>query len=227
MRKWKPSLQTMHRCKPLKLLHNQKGTFTLEASMIFPVIFLCTLFFLFTGLLIFHKVHVAYVTFSGSERLAHVWDNSYKDPFTGAFDPDQRDGLYWRWQEGNLLSLLRSQPASISIRTDSANEANSLTERKLQRLNEYFPPGMDGEIHLKNGWLEKKISVRLAQRFRLPVGLTGILGNTWEVEAETLIVDPVEYIRNLQLIQHYGSHFFQQSRVSQLFDQLTKGHNQS
>jgi hypothetical protein len=205
-------------CGKERFKKNEQGTFTLEASLIFPAIFICTLLLLFTSLFIFQKVYLSYVTLSASERLAYVWDNSHKEPFSGEFDPYHRDGLYWRWQEGSLLSLLHGQPNPFSVTTDQG-QASNLPEQKLSRLNEHIPQGITGELQLVNGWLEKKVNARLEQKYRLPLRLAELLGNESVREATAIIVDPVEYIRHLQLIQHYGAQFLQQGRVQQIFDQ--------
>src|SRR5699024_10636562 len=81
---------------------NEKGMFTLEASLIFPIIFVVTISLILFSLVFYQKVVVYQKANMIAERTAYTWDNSQKDFNTGSFAENQYssmdagDGLYWR-----------------------------------------------------------------------------------------------------------------------------------
>src|SRR5699024_12202435 len=91
-----------------KLKQREDGVFTLEATILFPIILIITMTFIFFSLVIYQKAMLTHSANTVAERLAFVWDNSYKDINSGEFDKyptfDGGDGLYWRTFDNQYLS---------------------------------------------------------------------------------------------------------------------------
>lgn len=78
----------------------------MEASLVFPILLLVIFVMLFFCLYIYQKSILVQVASTASERAAYSWDNSFKDPRTGAFAQGQRDSLYWRLKDDVMLGAL-------------------------------------------------------------------------------------------------------------------------
>lgn len=92
-----------------RLRNNQDGSFTIEASLLFPMLLIMTIALIFFCLIVFEKVVLHQRAQIIANRAAYVWDNSSKNITTGAFnkytsDPDSTDGLYWRLFGNQIFS---------------------------------------------------------------------------------------------------------------------------
>jgi hypothetical protein len=77
-------------------LKNENGSFTIEATFVYPLVLCCTLALLFISLWTYEMASLQQMSAITADRAAFIWDNSTKDPITGAFDIHENDGLYWR-----------------------------------------------------------------------------------------------------------------------------------
>jgi len=84
---------------------SEEGSFTLEASLVFPLILFCTVTLLFVGMYAYQNVFVQQIARTAAERLAFTWNNSHKDLITGNFTPSETDGLYWRLTHDSVTDL--------------------------------------------------------------------------------------------------------------------------
>ncbi|QGS68926.1 hypothetical protein CV093_12355 [Oceanobacillus sp. 143] len=105
-------------------MKDDDGAFTIEASLVFPILLMLTLSFILFAIVIYQQSVLHYSANTVAERVAFVWDNSDKDIDTGAFDKyttfDGGDGLYWRLTNDQYLSqfgidIFSSGGATIQI----------------------------------------------------------------------------------------------------------------
>ena len=119
-----------------RFTRNEQGTFTLEASLVFPAILFCTVTLLFVGMYAYQHVYMGQLARSAAEKLAFAWNNSHKDVTTGSFNPQETDSLYWRLTQDNVSDLFGllsgSGGASVSV---PANHVNGLVETKLAKAS--------------------------------------------------------------------------------------------
>ena len=110
-----------HRRFHCALLEMNKVRFTLEASLVFPAILICTVTLLFVGMYAYQHVYMGQLARSAAEKLAFTWNNSHKDVTTGSFNPQETDGLYWRLTQDNVSDLfgLLSGSGGASVCTSS------------------------------------------------------------------------------------------------------------
>ncbi|MCD1260380.1 pilus assembly protein [Paenibacillus athensensis] len=207
-----------------RLWSNQKGSFTIEASLVFPIVFLVTILLIFLSLYIYQKSTLYYFADLTAKRAAWSWDNSYKDAATGKFNPyekdsgtgqqRQNDGLYWRFSDFNMLDVLTFrfsqavQPQAITIssgdRSKPARESN-LTTYKLQRAASLLPPGFSGTMSYENVFYKRKIKVHLENPLKMPGFIT-----VWfhkelvEADASAFVTEPAEFIRNVDFSIYAG-----------------------
>ncbi|WP_235338273.1 TadE/TadG family type IV pilus assembly protein [Paenibacillus wulumuqiensis] len=191
-----------------RLWQNTKGSFTIEASLVFPIILFTTLLILFFCMYQYQNTMLKQAASKTSERAAYSWDNSHKDAVTGAYAEGENDGLYWRLTQDDMLSKLfgwagASSSAEVSI---PGGSGGSLPTDKLSAAASWVPGEMSGDIAYNNELMIRKIKTTLSR----PVSFGALereLGQPLqsEVSAGAVVVEPVEFIRNVELLRYYGA----------------------
>lgn len=195
-----------------QLLRSQKGSFTLEASLVLPVILTTLLILMFFCMYLYQRAILGQVAAVAAERNAHVWDNSHRKPETGAFEEGSYDPLYWRLTDDGMLQTIfgftgQNTKVLAALPANGENEEGSLPLRKLNRVGQNIPPEMQGGITYDNKLLLRKVVVTL-HRFSPLAPLEKAVGDiNQDASAEAYIVDPVEWIRSVNLAGYYGAKF--------------------
>lgn len=195
----------VRRSRLRQFINNELGTFTLEASLVFPVILICTVTLLFVGMFAYQHVFVGQLARSAAEKLAFTWTNSHKDISTGSYNPQETDGLYWRLTQDNVSDLfgllLGRSGASIALPT---NEANGLVEKKLARAAVLLPTGVTGTASYANYLLDHRVEVTVNKSFIMPSILSRWMHTTQtESKAVVHVIDSIELIRTTDLTRTY------------------------
>lgn len=184
-----------------RFIRDENGSFTLEATMIFPLILLCISAVLFFSYTIFEKSLLASRAFEASERTAYTWGDSHKDPITGAYSIAHTDGLYWRLTSDGLAGLLPGlagkEGASVSI-PDTKGGNTDLVRSKLQRIAPYLPSDVYGELRYRNRFVERAVDANLTKdtsRFSLLNLWNAKSASVLEAKASSYVADPVEFLR--------------------------------
>ncbi|NEW06491.1 hypothetical protein GK047_10760 [Paenibacillus sp. SYP-B3998] len=187
---------------------NEQGSFTIEASLVFPIILLCTLTLLFVGMFVYQKVFVHQIALGAAERLAFSWNNSHKDLMTGNYNPSETDGLYWRLTQDNvtdLFGLLVSRGSSeVSIPSSSGGTNGGHVQKKLAKSSAMLPTGMRGVARYSNYLFDHRIEVILKKPFLMPP----FLRKWFDPEQAngrgvSHVVDSVELIRLTDITRTY------------------------
>ena len=215
-----------------RLLHrwrsDERGSFTLEGAMVFPVLFAMVLAFLFLGMYLYQKVVVFYAASVTSERAAFSWDNSSRDPESGMLPSPRYDKLYRRFgSDGALASLFGITQTDGGSRidwledTDSASsedsgatglsDESSGPRRKLRQASEWMYSAQlpyTGSAEYASSGLNRFVEVKL----RHPLGLLPWENSSWirgepAAAGKGIIVDPVEFVRNVALVRYYTTKF--------------------
>lgn len=190
----------------VRTLRSEEGSASIESVFVLPSLFLITLLMM---------LGAAYALQSGwtyssaaitADRAAQAWDNSYKHPVTGMFVPLQQDPLYWRLLNDGAESWFfpnnTEYTASVTF-PSAAHEESSLTLKKLAKSTTVFTGQLRGSVSFLNRGWSRKVIVETAHPFHTP-SLFGIrLNNVTAGKSEETIVDPAEYIRNIELIHSY------------------------
>ncbi|WNR42252.1 TadE/TadG family type IV pilus assembly protein [Paenibacillus roseipurpureus] len=195
----------MRHKRTLRFVRNEQGSFTLEASLVFPMILLCTVALLFIGVYTYQHVYMQQLATTTAEKLAFTWDNSHKELETGSFRPEENDGLYWRLTQddlSDLFGLLRgSGGGNLALPFSSAT---SLVDRKLARASNLLPQGVTGEASYSNYFLDHQVKVRIQRSFLMPAYVRKWLGkDRAEGAGVSHVVDAVELIRTTDLTRTY------------------------
>ncbi|WP_341346839.1 TadE family protein [Paenibacillus sp. FSL H3-0469] len=192
-------------------LREDDGSFTIEASLLLPMLMGITMVLLFFSLYSYQKSMLLQIASATAERAAYNWDNSNR-AVSGEFQTGNVDPLYWRIGEDGLLASLFGSGAengSTAITLPgNAEEGGPLPVVKLRRASQMVPAGLQGEISYVYGLTGRRISAELKKVLHLPV-LDNLLADraTPEVYARSYVTEPVEFIRTVDLMRYYGSKF--------------------
>lgn len=186
--------------------------------MVFPVLFLALIALLMLSMYTYQTVVIYHTASKTAERTAFRWDNSARDPVSGIGPTGQYDGLYWRMADNGALKTLfdfggegeggGGGGVSMVIGTDleESGEERSLPEHKMSSESGRIGTPFEGEVRYY-GTIEKRVELKLRQPLSIPL-LDSLLGHSEPMtKGSASIVDPVELIRNVDLVRYYAAKF--------------------
>jgi hypothetical protein len=190
-----------------KLIKNEQGSFTIEASLVMPIVMLSTICLLFLGLFIYQKVYVQQIARIVVERAAYNWNNSHKDSKTGNFNPNETDGLYWRFTNDSVTDIfgfmVPNVPTTVQIPSDPSNLMN-ITEIKLAKASNLIPAFLSGTATYTNHLVDRKVTVALQKPFYFSNRVFHWNGaDSVKAQASSRVVEPVELIRLTDITRTY------------------------
>ncbi|RXZ84748.1 pilus assembly protein [Paenibacillaceae bacterium] len=186
----------------------EEGSFTLESSLVFPLLFAGTLAMIFMAMYVYQQVTLYHIASTTAERTAFAWDNSYRDGTSGQASPGKYDGLYWRMKDDEMLESLfgiiaDQSPTVLSIPSVANGEQGGLTTRKMLTFSPWIPSAYQGDMTFKRTALQRAVHVGLHN----PIVILPIERFIYRSEpagrAYAGVVDPVEFIRNVDLARYY------------------------
>lgn len=184
--------------------NNNKGNMTVEAALIFPVIFLIIVALIYITIFLYEQAYVKSLADRAAERGAAVWKNREMNMDIGLVKlEDFRDNdPYWRLYDYNKAAKEKNIEAYInSLLMDYSILKNRDPSGKIT--------GISVNAEVKNYIIYKKLSVNVIKSFNLPVGnalsMFGI-DRTFTISAksEALIYEPAEFIRTTDFIIDMG-----------------------
>jgi hypothetical protein len=190
----------------LKWLFDTKGSFTIEAAFVLPVILLSTISLLFLAVFVFQTSSGYQSAGLAADRAAFVWDNSRKDPVTGAFAVGEDDGLYWRLHSDSVSDIFRfivpNSAAEIKLPAQAQGD-NAGPEYKLRRVGAVIASEWHGFMRYQNNGIGREVSVDLNKAFHSPGYVEAKLAKNVRSNAQAQVVDPVETIRLIDLTRNF------------------------
>lgn len=183
------------------------GSFTLEASTVFPLLFGALFLYFLIALYIFQQGVFYSGAVMASEAAAFRWDNSKRDAASGLPPAGEDDGLYWRLAEDGLLrgmmNMGQSAESISAYSLDSQGSApDDLPAAKLAKAGERLNESWTGEMRYRRGLLGV-IETRVYPS--VPIALPG--GRKIGASAKAQPADPVEFIRSIDLVRYYTAKF--------------------
>ncbi|ETT56599.1 TadE/TadG family type IV pilus assembly protein [Paenibacillus sp. FSL H8-0457] len=192
---------------------DETGSFTVEASLVLPIVLMLTVLLLFLCLYIYQQSMLVQASAAASERTAYSWDNSHKIAATGSVEQGRHDALYWRLTDDNVVGTLfglagGDSTMSIALPQGEAESGGKLPELKMSKGSTAVPFSMAGEMRYTNQLLIRKVTTSLNEQVSLtPISRMLDDGGQIKVNSQSIVVDPVEFIRTVDLMRYYGSKF--------------------
>ncbi|WP_270169246.1 TadE/TadG family type IV pilus assembly protein [Paenibacillus sp. SYP-B4298] len=197
-----------------KLLQSEQGSFTVESSMVFPLLLVLTITSLFVSLYIYQNTIVYYTASKATERTAFIWDNSKRSPSTGLAPSGQYDSLYWRLKDDHMLESLLGLTAGKELGNvlplparGAAGEGASLVQRKLGTGAAWLTESYEGRLELERKVWGRRVKAKLLHPISIqPLEWLLTHSRPYGV-AGSAIADPVEFIRSVDLVRYYAGRF--------------------
>lgn len=179
-----------------KRFTDSRGSMTLEATLVFPLILFILASLIFFCMYIYQKLVVLDTAVYTAKERAATWDNSKKNLETGGLNGALvNDGLYWR--------ILNDFTGS-SLVNQKSQDGRGLSGSMLLTGVFKKPVSQQIEVTYSNKAVKRTVSVKVNQNIILPkVWSSGILSSQVGGSAKADIAEPVEFIRNFDLGSDY------------------------
>ncbi|CAM3524207.1 TadE/TadG family type IV pilus assembly protein [Marinicrinis lubricantis] len=184
-------------------MKDDRGSFTLEASIVIPILILTVFALLALTETVYEKIGLEKALHQQVERSAYTWNNSSKQIETGAFDIEANDGLYWRWTGNDIFASLfgASDYSTLTFPEDLTGQ--DLVSMKLQRSVEGFRSDVTGTFEFQNYMLLQSVTGSGEFVYDSPL-LQIVDPPLLQAESVSYIVDPVELNRTVDFLRTYG-----------------------
>ncbi|MFS0723445.1 TadE/TadG family type IV pilus assembly protein [Paenibacillus sp. 1P07SE] len=193
------------------LVRGERGSFTIEASLVFPAVLVALLAMLFMSMYVYQKVVLYHSASLTAGRAAHSWDNSHRDAMSGLAPAGQYDALYWRLHDDHMLDSLfglvaDTEPVRVQL-PDGGTSEGGLPTTKLSAAAVFIPEAYGGDLTFEGGLLQRTVTARVRQPIRI-APLEYLIGHSEpQARAAGTVVDPVEFIRSVDLVRYYTAKF--------------------
>lgn len=174
---------------------DEQGSFTLEASLVFPIILIVTMALIFFGVYIYMNVYCYGMAQLATERAAFTWNNSHRDPVTGTMDMNlinqtgiYNDGLYWRTLRDGVFGL-----------------SGSFTDQKINKAITTVHYNATSYGRYENFIFTRTVRVGMYKNVPTPVLFPNMYGPNGraQADAKTTVTDPAEFMRTFDLCYYY------------------------
>jgi len=196
------------------LIRGNRGMFTIEATMIFPILLLANVAFILFALYVYQLTTLHIHASVAAERIATHWHMS---PAEG------RLPLYWRISDNGSVTV------DIPATGHADYTGGSIQEQKLARGIRGIPEGMSGTVELQNKVIRQFVVVRLEHPMKVSPFITYFVPGKKDngkiyAEAVTEVMDSTEFARYIDFAFSYAlrkeknSLSATQSSFSKIFD---------
>lgn len=186
----------------------QRGSMTVEATLTFPVILLIVLVLLFAMLFYYERVHALKQANAAASVAAEQWNyGAGRGHASSEYPNTMHQGLYWRWTEGGIASWFKFKSSADDYALALPIHESGIKSQPIAKLaaaGADIPQYFEGHIGYKGHLFFPRINVQLASTFQFPFLLNPGQRKIDEA-AMALITDPVEWIRNVDLVRSYSA----------------------
>ncbi len=183
-------------------LKSNKGSTTIEAALIFPVIFLTIIALIYVSVFLYEQAYLKSLADRAAERGAAIWKNPESDMYISLVNliDFKYNDPYWR-----LFDLNKdSKEEKIEEYIKKSLDEYSILRSKKDQKSPMNTTEIDFSAEVKNYIVYKKLIVTVDKKFKLPLG-NGLaflgIDNTIKisVKSEALVNEPAEFIRSTDL----------------------------
>ncbi len=200
-----------------ELWQDRRGSFVLDASVMFPLVFVSVLLMLLLSLAVYQRAIVYYSASAAAEKAAFRWDNSYRDMPTGRAPTGHYDRLYWRLADNRMLEGIfgslqggaRDSNGGLLLPAFDADEREGdLATIKIRRSAARIDPSFSGAARLEQGNpLLRQVRIELQAPAAIESVQRMIGRGASHAAASSAVVDPVEFTRLVDLARYYAAKF--------------------
>lgn len=178
-------------------LLDEEGSFTIEATIVVPVLILITLSVIALSLYVYQLVHLHQIAYETTERAAFGWNETTPEA-----------GLYGRVGESAIAwfgAAAGKGDPYVELPSSAQNNSQGVTG-KLSRAAHGLPAAIGGKLALADRVWIRELRLQISRSFPLRA-LSSIvtLPATERAEASSTVTDPVELARLTDLTRSYTS----------------------
>ncbi|NLL06230.1 MAG: pilus assembly protein [Clostridiaceae bacterium] len=185
---------------------SEKGSTTIEAALIFPVIFLTIVSLVYVSVFLYEKAYIKSIANRAVERGAAIWKNPETDMYISLVKPGdfKNNDPYWRLIDLNKTAKEEKVENYIKKHLDEYSILRSRDKKGPMNTTD-----IEFSAELKNYLVYKKLIVTVDKKFELPLG-NGLaflgINNTVKISAksEAIVNEPAEFIRSTDLAIDMG-----------------------
>lgn len=188
-------------------IRNEKGSFTIEATLVFPSLMFFTIIGVFCCIIFFQMGAASYVAQKAAAQTAYVWDNSHKDLQTGAFSKQyyagfgEGDGLYWRLFGNNVLGI-------FGVSDGVFPGGNSLPSRKLSKAENFYDGSINLNLSYDNKLIYSEVEATAKSTLYVPSFVTNLLGSDMvSAKSSHVVTETPELIRTFNFAKYMWTRF--------------------
>lgn len=178
------------------IMRNRKGSTTVEAAMIFPIIFFIVIALIYVSIFLYEQAFLKSLADRAAEKGVNMW-NSGSDMYIGLVQPKDFEEIdpYWRLidlekntKEDNIETYIKEELEKYSIIKSKDSKVRNTTEIEVN-------------ANVKNYVIYKKLTVDISKKIKLPIGnkLSDFgIDNTITISvcSEAIVNEPAEFIRS-------------------------------
>lgn len=187
-------------------LKDDRGSFTFEATLVFPAFLMFILACIFFCIMIFHMAIAHYTAQKAASQTAYTWNNSKKDLETGEFSKEQypglddkSDGLYWRVFDNGILDIFGLESELFS------SQFSSLKDDKIAKAEKFYKQPLNVEVNYKNHLIYSEVEVTAKSGLYVPSFLQNMMGKSnMSIEATTthVVTETPELVRTFNFAKY-------------------------
>lgn len=201
-------------------IKEDRGSFTIEASLVFPGFLLFTLICVFFCIIVFQIGTANFVAQKAASELAYVWNNSHKDLESGYFDKSQYtglsngDGLYWRITDSGVLQIfgLNGFPGSKSL-------AGVKKEKVASKYSGSIKVGIN-DIQYNSILVNSEVSVKAKSSLYVPNFISKVVGSEVVGTSSRTVTETPELIRTFNFSKYFWSEFGLSKKISRAIESI-------
>ncbi len=201
-------------------MKNEKGAAIIEASIVFPIVFITVIIMMTLGNAYYQKCHVeAIIDAEALECAAYVQDTLLKDCKEKGKVPDNVNTMP---SIEPYKYLIKTSDSSINV---NISDTQSNIEEKIKNIDTGFFKGMEVQLQnivvsYQNYFIYQTITVTATCKVQMPFRMLGSSENLcyyFSVINELPVSDSPEFIRNVDMVidylEKYGVNFYNKDMV--------------
>lgn len=179
--------------------HESDGRFTLEATLVFPLLLVISLIIIYGSLFFNHYTVLYYNSSTLAERTAYEWHQQ--------FDHDAvvlSDQVSDRLRHHPMMSLFRLGSGGVTtIHFPTQSQPHTGIRGKLQQGIHSVPGANKGSLSYVTQLFTTRIDAELFPTVRLPSFVSFFIDEKVRARGSATIVHPTEFIRTIDLAHTY------------------------
>ncbi|GAA0428003.1 hypothetical protein GCM10008934_17160 [Virgibacillus salarius] len=198
-------------------MKEERGSFTIEATLVFPALLMFTLIGVFFCIIIFQMGTASYMAHKVSSELAYTWNSTHKDIKTGDFEKTEYtglaggDGLYWRVTDNDVLGFFNLSGFSGD---------NIVVDKK--RKADIYNGAITLKVDYNNTLIYSEVEVEAESGLYIPTFFKNMIGSKVKGTSSHVVTETPELIRTANFGKYLWSEFGMNGALSDAVSSIRK-----